>query len=191
VGVFNIHLELSYNNSHQPYTQPMAIFSTRKNYIQEIMPNFGNIGPGIVFDKIAEVEAFQFEKQHDAHGAAVSFTLTAPLSGVVTIEVSGNSKAQLIGTGHSTGLSYYELLMDHKVVKTIRLDEDVAVSYFQHKNLTLDTTKLCNGTHELFVKAYAPDGAESFYDFSLSHAKMGGYTPVIITTSNNGQPVCP
>lgn len=190
VGVFNIHIELSYNQSSQPYTQPFDIFSSRKNYIKEILPNLGAIGPGIIFDKIADVESWTFEKQHDTHGAATGFIMETTLSGIVNIEVSGNSKAQLIGTGHSKGISYYQLLIDTKVVKTIRLDDDVAVSFFQHKDLTLDTTRLCNGQHELFIKAYAPDGSESFFDFSLSHAIMGDYTPVKITTSNSGQTAC-
>ncbi|MGB0387850.1 MAG: hypothetical protein ACPGWR_23780 [Ardenticatenaceae bacterium] len=185
VSVFNIHVELTYPvGSEPPYTQPAEIFA---DYATKKMPDIGPVGPGIVFNEIDGEPTWDrdlFVEEIDDHGHPVRFSKQNPVSGDVSLVISANTDAQLAAIGHATGISRYEILVDQEVISSIQVDKESPVAYLKHE-VEWDTTNLPNGTYELFVRAYDPDGNPSFFDLFQVNSTMGEYIPFEVTVNND------
>lgn len=184
--LLNVHIELTYPIADAPnYTPPKDIFF---NHTQTLMTfkDYNQIGPGIVLSKMDGFHLWQseFEKVGDGTGQTAEYVKQSPVSGIIELDVTANSNAQLAATGHAEGIAYYEIWLDQQVIQTFRVDNETPVAYFQHKNIELDTRLFTNGEHELFFQAYDVDGRPSMFDAFEAHAEMGEYIPVVFTIQN-------
>lgn len=185
--LLNIHIELTYPIADAPtFTPPTAIFT---DYMQTLMAfkNHTNIGPGIALNEMDDIPLWQSEfiKENDpVNGQLIKYIKQTPVSETIELDITGNSNAQLASTGHAKGIAYYEVWIDQQVIETIRVDEESAVAYFQHKDVILDTRNFSNGEHELFIQAYDINGNVSTFDMFQAHASPGEYIPVVFTIEN-------
>lgn len=189
VKLLNIHLELLFPKNEAPvFTQPADIF---QGYVQQLMEfrNHYHFGPGL---ELLEIDGYsiwmsEFQRISGPYGLEKLIKQT-PVSGVIDIDIVGNSNAQLTASAHAVGIEYFEVLIDSQVVDRIYVNADEPVAAFRHL-YQLNTGCLSNGVHELFVIAYDVNGWGSAFDLFESSVKSGQYLPVEITVANsNTQP---
>lgn len=179
-GIFNVHIELDYAVANEPaYTSPAT---TYPNY--NFMNMAANVGPGSTISHIGATSI------NITGTRAQNASSLGTISGVATIEAQITDEIAMIATGKNLGIRNYQLLVDRNVVQNYFTNNTIAATFID-KTLNFDTTTLCNGDHEFFVRAYNPSGDASIPDFFQGHSKQGDYYPLIMTTSNNGNVACP
>ncbi|MGB0387819.1 MAG: hypothetical protein ACPGWR_23620 [Ardenticatenaceae bacterium] len=186
VSVFNIHVELTYPIDRAPsFTQPSAIFA---DYAAQNMPDPGPVGPGLRIQEIDRDFIWNkndFASEVDENGQPTRLIKTSSLSGHVPFVITGNVEAQMTATGHATGISRYEILLNQQVIWSREVNRESPVAYFNHQDIEWDTTIVPDGTYELFMRAYDPEGNPSFVDFFQANSIMGEYIPILVTVNNS------
>lgn len=183
-GVFNIHIELDYPISSAPdYTQPNQIFP---NYDQAVIPKIADIGPAVYIDNINNVVTWD-KIEHDAEGNSNSFI--GNFSGNIAIDYAAYSHPSEVGNGKNNGIKYVELLVDRAIKETDNTSAQVPVADYE-STFNFDTTQLCNGRHEIFVRAFNGNGSASIPDYFQQVTYQGQYYPLFINTNNPGKPAC-
>ena len=179
INVFNVHIELTFHHDKRPkYTQPIRIFKSLP-----FRPKMIPIGPGMYISEIDKEEAWTFR----ARGRG--YIKARPVSGTVELTLTGNSANEQTSTGVVKGMVLYDLYLDRKILRTARVDRFAPVASFYYK-YKLDTTKLCNGEHEIALFGYNKEGAASNYDAFQANSKTGEYHPIYVRVNNAGGQAC-
>ncbi len=173
VRALNIHTEVDFLAGNAPaYTPPKAIFGSPSMVLPEI-------GASVVIRKIGSHSiGYANHPAKFARDAAVPVTLT----GTVPIKIGVNHRAEMFGTGGSAGTSLVELWVDKKVVASYRTDKNAPAPAGNY-TFELDTSKLDNGSHEIYVVAYSPTCVPGIVTWIFG-AQNGKYQPLFLRTNN-------
>lgn len=183
-GVFNIHIELDYPVASAPdFTQPAQIFP---NYDQAVIPKIADIGPAVYIDNINNVVTWD-KIEHDADGNSASFI--GMFSGNIAIDYAAYSHPSEVGNGKNNGIKYIDLLVDRAIKATVNTSAQVSVADYE-ATFNFDTTQLCNGRHEIFIRAFNGNGSASIPDYFQQVTYQGQYYPLFINTNNPGKASC-
>ena len=199
-GVTNLHLEIDYpKNPNLKYTQPI---NTYPNYASEIQSDHTvAIKPGAAIANINGVNLpsgsihtpvdTQYTKQ---------VTWVGNVIGNLATTVHINAIPYMAGMGVNNGLAHYDVYMDRKIVYSKDTFQDNTILGRVHAPVvddvvTISSAGLCNGEHELFVRAYDSDNTVSFPDYyhtgfiDTFDYKLD-YIPVDFQSSNTGATAC-
>jgi hypothetical protein len=184
VGIFNVHIELDYPKNAAPtYTQPSGIFP---GYDQLVIPKIADIGPAAYIDSINNVVTWD-KIEHDADGNSISYI--GSFAGTIDVNSNVYSNPSEIGNGKNYGIKSIELLVDRKVVIQKNTSSQVPIADYDG-TLKFDTTQLCNGRHEIFLRGFNGNGSTSIPDYFQQSLYQGEYYPLFFNTNNPGKPAC-
>lgn len=170
----NVHLEVEFPPGKAPsYTQPRKIFS------DVVVPEVPFIGPSAIVSHV--------NQQENNYGDdAKSFLKNAvPVKGTVEFGITIDNVRPTLASGKNLGVSHVQLLVDNVVVQDIETQVNSPAPAASELLITLDTTKLSNGKHEVFVVAYDSAGSKGRPGYGGEWgAKPDDYAPVLIDVSN-------
>jgi hypothetical protein len=174
-AVHNIHVELDFGAAAEPaYTPPALAIGGA------VTPSIPTVGPNAFMTQIG---AKKVEGWIDNLTDPATFNPT--VSGTVPINIEVHSDIALQSTGSNLGVKQIELLIDQRVVLTQRTNAEAAAPSVI-TTLNLDTRKLSNGTHEIYLRAYDTRCTPSIPDYHTAGAVSGGYFPLHIKVQNSG-----
>ncbi|MEP7191131.1 MAG: hypothetical protein ABI901_18215, partial [Roseiflexaceae bacterium] len=174
-AVHNIHVELDFSAADEPaYTPPALALGGA------VTPVIPAVGPNAFMTQIGskKVEGWLDNLTDPA-------TFNPTVSGIVPISVEVHSDIALQGTGSNLGVKQIELLIDQRVVLTQRTDAEAAAPSVI-TTLNVDTRRLSNGTHEIYLRAYNTRCTPSIPDYHAAGAESGWYFPLHIKVQNSG-----
>jgi hypothetical protein len=156
---FGFHVEVDFPSGSVPsFTQPTGYLK------QPPAPMFPVIGPtssySYVNDNRKPVEADSTDVNAQLHigtDAADGPGTHQVLSGISKIGMHIDNVRPLTMSGRNWGISKVEMEVDGKVVQTIDTST-VSPAPESHLEFQLDTTKLSNGEHQLYIRAYDVGG---------------------------------
>lgn len=183
-GIINAHIELDYPASAAPtYTQPNGIFP---GYDQTVIPKISDIGPAAYIDSINNTVTWD-KISHDDQGNSNSYI--GSFNGIIDVNANVYSDPSMVGNGKNYGIKSIELLVDRKIVVQKNTSSQVPIAIFDG-TLKFDTTQLCNGRHEIFLRAFNGNGSTSIPDYFEQALYQGEYYPLFFNTNNSGKPAC-
>jgi len=170
----NMHLELDFPRGSAPdFTQAREIFK------DIAVPEVPFIGPSAIISHVDE-------QVNDYKDDAKSFLKnTVSVKGLVGVGVKVDNFRPVIASGRNLGMSHVQLLVDQVVVQDIETQVSSPVPAAADLVIMLDTTKLSNGPHELYVVAYDSSGAKGRPGYGGAWgANPDDYAPVLLNISN-------
>jgi hypothetical protein len=195
VGVLNAHIEVDFPASQAPsYTQPYTIYNTpgTQSYNPyNITPSIGDVGPGARISSVNNVAI-------NSNGGS-SYTIPNIMSGTIPVDISIRPLYVMSATGANPGVDHYIIQVDNNTIFTQQTHQSNQCNPSQKlffcapgvkDTFSWDTTSLCNGTHQLFIQAFNPNGTPSVPDYFEAGQLNGGYFPIMVTTNNGNQPAC-
>lgn len=172
-SVHNIHAELDFDSASAPgYTPPaQAASGAPQPAIQPVGPNavIAQIGATLIDPAISDLSRTAVFNQ--------------PVSGVVPIKAEVHNDIALQSTGSNQGVRQVDLLVDGVAVFSQRADA-AAPAPAVLATFNLDTRKLANGLHEVYVRAYDARCVPSIADYLGAGDGSGSYYPLHISVRN-------
>ncbi len=205
--LLNIHLELDFPKNAEPaYIQPFAIWNAnpipQKNAsgiteypngatVESIHGTLLNGKPGDFptwsypnFTLMADGNG----NQGSQSGAAPSQVI--PQSGTIAVNFNSTGYQALNGGGSYPGHQSYQVYIDRNKVDDVKTDATVPTPSIT-TSYNWDTSKYCNGWHQVFFVSFSPTGVASIPAyFQFHHIEPGFYQPIHVYTNNPGQTTC-
>lgn len=160
-GVNNVHAEFDFDIDAPPsYTQP-AIAAPGSS-----MPAMMAVGPGAIIRGMADRPDVYI---HIDNIRDINFNVR----GVIPVYTRSDNSTAMLATGSNPGISRVELLLDGNLIATQSTGAESPAPSAK-VIFTLDTTKIPNGEHRLFVRAYSGNGTPGTpgYSGALSHPQI-------------------
>ena len=179
-GALNVHIEAirpSGNASAPAFTTHCAIWGCPP------MPTFA-LGPDITMTDIGGNQVWLY------------FTTYPPtpilVGGQINVTGQLGQIDAMFSTGHPADVDHIDFMIDKVTVCSVPVKAD-SLNAGGRLKWTLDTTKLTDGVHELFLRAYTPTGIWSnpnyFNKFGSNNpANPNSYIPVLIRVDNVNPP---
>ena len=168
-GAMNVHIEAvrppNDPNPLPPYSTHCQIWGCGP------MASF-DLGSDVIIEKVGSNFIWQW-----------NWIKPIAVSGVVTVDGSVQQITCITSTGKQAEVNSLELLIDKISSLSVPTHDDVPTISGKYR-FYLDTTKLTNGVHELFLRAYTPGGTVSNPDYFDKHSANGSYMPVLINVNN-------
>ncbi len=185
--ILNIHIELTYPIHAAPsYTPPSEAYPDHTMKLMDFLKVANTMGPGIAFTTINGDRLRSDEidgERNPTDSIEFWYVKQTPVSGMLSLEITGNSEGQMAATGSAKGITHYNLLMDNQVFQTVRKDIESPVAYFED-HIEINTEQFSDGMHLLFVKAYDVNGTVSTFDTFEGSADPGEYRPILLDIQN-------
>lgn len=113
-----------------------------------------------------------------------------PQSGTVELHYSSGGGVALAGLGAYPGHQSYQVFVDRQKIADVQTDATVPAPAIS-VTYQWDTTKFCNGAHQVFFVDFTPSGLPSQVGyFQLDNINPGFYFPITIYTNNPGNAPC-
>jgi hypothetical protein len=172
-SVHNIHVELDFNRASEPaYTPPAQALSGA------VLPQIRPVGPNAWIAKIGAADVPIYDGNlNDAQN------FNQQVGGVVPVAVEVHNNVALQSTGSNLGVRQVDLLVDGSTVASLRTDSGTPAPAVL-ATFSLDTRRLPNGVHELYVRAYDARCTPSMPDYFYTGGISGLYYPLHISVRN-------
>ncbi|NTU73034.1 hypothetical protein HGB07_02560, partial [Candidatus Roizmanbacteria bacterium] len=180
-----------------PYTQPPLQISTTNETLS------GSAGPVASLESVCPqnvpanscrqmsdtgISSFKVpentEVKYSLGGDPTSMVYNNILSGIVTLDLQAQERNEL-----NKGIDRYEIFLDRQLLFTQPTHVEVNAPHVRDTYL-LNTSTLCNGTHELYIRAYDTQGLSSSGEYPSIAEKLPEYFPLLINTSNKTAQRC-
>jgi hypothetical protein len=172
-SVHTIHAELDFGRAKAPaYTPPSRALAGGG------APAIQPVGPNAAITYVGGVAVQPFVS--DLASAAV---FNPTLGGTLTVRAEVHADVAMQATGSNVGVRQVDLLVDGVTVQSIRADA-AAPAPAVYTSFTLDTRRLSNGMHALYVRAYDARCIPSIADYLGAGGGSGTYYPLHITVRN-------
>jgi hypothetical protein len=179
-SVHNIHAELDFSSASEPaYTPPaQAIGGPAQPQIRPVGPNafIAKIGTAVVDNSLSDLTTLA--------------VFNPTVSGIVPVGVEAHNDIAMQSTGSNNGIKQIDLLIDGNVVASQRTDAGAPAPGVS-TSFSLDTRKLSNGEHEIYVRAYDARCFPSIADYGDIFGTSGTYYPLHINVRNGAAAAAP
>lgn len=171
-GVMNFHVEIDYPNvPNLVYTQPINIYPDYKTLIfGDFVNNLPKPGAGISSINGTKITTKPTLVANDLYTKKVDTGLT--IGNSVDLGLLINTLPYTAASGSNNGIKNYDIYVDRKIVFSQNtfanypgLGDIYSPEFSSNATVNLSSLNLCNGTHELFIRAYDADGVASFPDY--------------------------
>ena len=171
-GAMNVHIEAV----RPPFDwNPLPDFSTHcEIWGCPPMPTL-DLGSDATFEKINDYQMWQW-----------NFHDPITVHGTVTLDTLITQSSCITGTGKPAEVDHMDFMVDGVSKLSVSLSA-ASTSAGGRYRFTLNTKRLSNGVHELFLRAYTPSGTISnpdYFERGSSNSGPGSYIPVLIRVAN-------
>ena len=171
-GAMNVHIEAVRPDLD---LSPLPDFSTHcEIWGCPPMPTL-DLGSDITITAIGSYQTWQW-----------NFVTPIAVRGSITIDSELRQSSCITATGQPAEADHIDFMVDNSVFLTVPVNAETPTLAGKYR-FTLDTKRLSNGVHELFLRAYTPSGTIScpnYFERNATNSGPNSYIPIKILVSN-------